>query len=210
MVKPAKTISECQACGATSPKCLGRCQGWGGWNTRRRRGPTSARWRSRQMDGARRGCRPGLVGRRAPWSSGGRGAGRSRAPTSYVETHRHHDRARRADRALVFVVRGGVTLLGGASRIGKSTLLMQRWRHGDRRAPVALRHRRSVCGAGRSARAAPEDDENFEVLATTDLTTSGCAHAKPTFVPCSTRSNLRSAELVASAVVAQLATSRRG
>lgn len=101
-----KTVYECTACGAQSPKWLGRCTGCGGWST--------------------------LEEIRAP--ARGRTQTRTTSPVAPVAisdvvadaTERFSTGLSELDRVLGGgVVRGGVTLLGGEPGIGKSTLLMQ-------------------------------------------------------------------------------------
>lgn len=104
----AKSHYECTACGATSPKWLGRCLGCGDWNTLE-----EVRGRTPAASG-----RPGaVVARAVPVSLGEVVADNvARIQTGIGEL----------DRALGGgVVVGGVTLLGGDPGIGKSTLLMQ-------------------------------------------------------------------------------------
>jgi len=106
--KAAKTIFECTACGAQSPKWLGRCPGCGNWSTleENRVAPRS---------------------NRAPARSGASGV----LPVAIADVVA--DDAERFTTGIVEldrvlgggVVRGGVTLLGGEPGIGKSTLLMQ-------------------------------------------------------------------------------------
>ena len=106
MGKTAKTVYECTACGAQSPKWLGRCSGCGGWNTLEEQRVS------------------GRASRVAPKSS-------SKAPVAIADvvaddSERFSTGLTELDRVLGGgVVPGGVTLLGGEPGIGKSTLLMQ-------------------------------------------------------------------------------------
>ncbi len=109
MAKAAKTLFECTACGATSPKWLGRCPSCGGWSTleetRAARTPSSTR--------------------------GGPGARAAELPIALTDVQmddadRFSTGLGELDRVLGGgVVRGGVTLLGGDPGIGKSTLILQ-------------------------------------------------------------------------------------
>jgi DNA repair protein RadA/Sms len=106
--KAAKTVFECTACGAQSPKWLGRCPGCGSWSTleENRVAPRSNRAPARSGSG---GVVPVAIGDVVADDA-------ERFTTGIVEL----------DRVLGGgVVRGGVTLLGGEPGIGKSTLLMQ-------------------------------------------------------------------------------------
>ncbi len=108
MAKAAKTIYECTACGATSPKWLGRCTNCGGWSTleETRFTAPSARALGSELRGAER---PVALIDVDPDAA-------ERFSTGFAEL----------DRVLGGgAVRGGVTLLGGDPGIGKSTLLMQ-------------------------------------------------------------------------------------
>src|SRR3954452_7822904 len=105
MAKAAKTLYECQACGATSPKWLGRCAGCGGWNT---------------LEEVRVSARSSGVG-----SSSGPGLGSKGARPVALADIRLEDAPRMStgigelDRVLGGgVVRGAVTLLGGDPGIG--------------------------------------------------------------------------------------------
>lgn len=107
MSKAAKTVYECTACGAQSPKWLGRCPGCGSWSTleENRVAPRSQRAPARSATAAV----PVAIGEVVADDA-------ERFSTGIVEL----------DRVLGGgVVRGGVTLLGGEPGIGKSTLLMQ-------------------------------------------------------------------------------------
>lgn len=107
MAKVGKTLYECTACGAQSPKWLGRCSGCGGWNTLEEvRAPS------------------------APRGGGGRaGAAAHPVPLGEVSTRperRHPCGIAELDRVLGGgIVEGSVVLIGGDPGIGKSTLLMQ-------------------------------------------------------------------------------------
>ena len=108
MSKAAKTVFECTACGAQSPKWLGRCPGCGSWSTleENRVAPRSNRAPARSSGSA---VLPVAIGDVVADDA-------ERFSTGIVEL----------DRVLGGgVVRGGVTLLGGEPGIGKSTLLMQ-------------------------------------------------------------------------------------
>jgi DNA repair protein RadA/Sms len=106
--KAAKIVYECTACGAQSPKWLGRCPGCGGWSTleEQRVNPRAAR-------------------------NAGRVSASGVMPVAIADVEA--DNAERFGTGIVEldrvlgggVVRGGVTLLGGEPGIGKSTLLMQ-------------------------------------------------------------------------------------
>jgi len=106
--KAAKTVYECSACGAQSPKWLGRCSGCGGWNT------------LEEQRVAPRGSRSAPAPRAklsAPVAIG---------DVVADDAERFSTGISELDRVLGGgVVRGGVTLLGGEPGIGKSTLLMQ-------------------------------------------------------------------------------------
>jgi DNA repair protein RadA/Sms len=105
MSKAARTSYECTACGAQSPKWLGRCPGCAGWNT---------------LEEVRVGTRAsGIVPRpgNLPIAIG---------DVADSDAQRFVTGLSEFDRVLGGgVVRGGVVLLGGEPGIGKSTLLMQ-------------------------------------------------------------------------------------
>jgi len=115
--KKAQTIYVCTACGASSPRWLGRCPQCQGWGTL-----AEERARAAASGGGRAGAGAG---------SGGVGGDGHRAPTKLSEVRA--DDARRLptglgelDRVLGGgVVGGSVVLVGGDPGIGKSTLLMQ-------------------------------------------------------------------------------------
>ncbi|HEX2678027.1 MAG TPA: DNA repair protein RadA, partial [Polyangiales bacterium] len=106
MAKTAKTLFECTACGATSPKWLGRCPNCGGWSTLEE---TRATTPARNPTGQRAAEHPVAL-----------------SDVSADDAERFSTGLPELDRVLGGgVVRGGVTLLGGDPGIGKSTLLMQ-------------------------------------------------------------------------------------
>lgn len=103
----ASTQYVCQACGATSPKWLGRCLACGGWNT--------------------------LVEEKVTTTSGGKRRALPRAEGALPIAEIPADRAMRVPTSMVELDRvlgggavlGGVVLVGGDPGVGKSTLLMQ-------------------------------------------------------------------------------------
>ena len=113
MPKAVKTHFECTACGAQSPKWMGKCSNCGGWST------------LEEVRSTR-----GVGGRGSAAASPGTASARPRAvPLGEVQ---HDDTARfpcgigEFDRVLGGgIVAGAVGLLGGEPGIGKSTLLMQ-------------------------------------------------------------------------------------
>lgn len=191
MAKTAKTAYECQACGAVSPKWLGRCVGCGGWNTLEE---------TRVAGGRGSGAGP------AP------GAGRkplALAEIAVSDAPRASSGLKELDRALGGgVVPGAVVLLGGDPGIGKSTLLMQAL------ANMAGQGRRALYVTGeesagqvalRARRLKMRDD--FEVLATTDLDDALAAltNQPPAVAVIDSIQTLRSADLESAAgSVAQL------
>ena len=109
MSKVAKTVYECTACGATSPKWLGRCPSCGGWSTLEE-------------------LRYGQQAASASHGGSARGVTRPVAISDVVadDAQRFSTGLGELDRVLGGgIVRGGVVLLGGEPGIGKSTLLMQ-------------------------------------------------------------------------------------
>ena len=157
-----KTVYACAACGATSPKWLGRCPGCGEWNTLEESAGEISERTLERSGGAGRSSR-------AVKKLGEVGADEAeRLPTGIAEF----------DRALGGgLVAGGVILLGGDPGIGKSTLLLQTLGALARRdtkvlyvsgeesaAQVALRARRlAASGPGREGVLA------VDMLATTEL-----------------------------------------
>ncbi|HKP58923.1 MAG TPA: DNA repair protein RadA [Polyangiales bacterium] len=153
MPKAAKTLYECQACGATSPKWLGRCSGCGGWNT---------------LEETR-------VSARAPSGvaakSGGGGRPVPLAEIQLEEAPRMSTGLGELDRVLGGgVVRGGVTLLGGDPGIGKSTLLMQALAGmaGEGRQVLYVTGEESAAQVALRARRL-RMQEDFAILASTEL-----------------------------------------
>jgi DNA repair protein RadA/Sms len=108
MAKPAKTVFECTACGAVSPKWLGRCATCGGWSTLEEVRASSA------------------AARATPTAARGRETPIAIADVDVDAAERFSTGLGELDRVLGGgAVLGGVTLLGGDPGIGKSTLLMQ-------------------------------------------------------------------------------------
>ncbi len=107
--KPAKTQYTCSACGAVSPKWLGKCPGCAEWNTLEE---TIA-----EASGAARHRYQSLAKTQAVATlSDIDAADVARTPTGQPEL----------DRVLGGgIVEGGVVLIGGDPGIGKSTLLLQ-------------------------------------------------------------------------------------
>lgn len=106
MAKAPKSHFECTACGATSPRWLGRCPGCSDWNTLQEvRAIGAGRASSSSVPSAKPVALGDIVADEAVRFSSGVGE---------------------VDRVLGGgIVAGGVVLLGGAPGIGKSTLLMQ-------------------------------------------------------------------------------------
>jgi DNA repair protein RadA/Sms len=153
MAKAAKTLYECQACGATSPKWLGRCLGCGGWNTLEETRVT-ARSSGVAAAGSGKGARPVAL-----------------ADIHLEDAPRLSTGIGELDRVLGGgVVRGAVTLLGGDPGIGKSTLLMQAlagMAGTGQRVLYVTGEESAMQVALRARRLKMRDD--FEVLATTEL-----------------------------------------
>lgn len=137
MTTKPKTVYVCSACGATTPRWLGRCAQCGEWGTlaeeRVRSGPAgrAASARAAKPGGrATRGAGPGGAGEAraagiaAPGAAGGRA--QRLGAVSADDARRMPSGMPEVDRVLGGgVVAGGVTLVGGDPGIGKSTLLMQ-------------------------------------------------------------------------------------
>lgn len=109
MAKVEKTRYECSACGASSPKWLGKCPGCGAWSTL-----SEVRIAARGRASA---ASPMACSTRQPIALGAVVAD---------DAERFQSGIGELDRVLGGgVVVGGVVLLGGDPGIGKSTLLMQ-------------------------------------------------------------------------------------
>jgi DNA repair protein RadA/Sms len=193
MPKPAKTLYECQACGATSPKWLGRCTGCGGWNTLEE---TRAR-------GAARG------GGSASSTRAGGSRPVALADIRLEDAPRMSTGIGELDRVLGGgVVPGGVTLLGGDPGIGKSTLLMQAlagMAGAGRRVLYVTGEESASQVALRARRLRMRED--FSVLATTELEDALAAISgePPAVAVIDSIQTLRSSELESSSgSVAQL------
>jgi DNA repair protein RadA/Sms len=187
IAKRARTAFVCSACGAASPRWLGRC-------------PTCGAWES-------------LVEERVePRSAGGRlnVAGDRTRPTPLADVA--PDGARRLETGLAEldrvlgggVVLGGVVLLGGDPGIGKSTLLMQAL------AGIAARGHAVLYASGeesaaqialRARRLGAEGIDRVLVQATTEITELEGAidDEKPDVVVVDSIQTLRSAELESAA-----------
>jgi len=115
-----KTIFQCQACGHTSPKWLGKCPDCDAWNTI---------VEERQVSGMRQAGRSPFEKPRPLVLSSISGGKEKRVSTGIKEF----------DRVLGGgVVEGSVVLVGGDPGIGKSTLLMQAVWHLSERTGKAL------------------------------------------------------------------------
>jgi len=190
MTKPAKkarTAFVCNACGASSPRWLGRC-------------PTCGAWESlveERLEPRATGARANVAGDRT-------------RPTALADVA--PDAARRIETGLPELDRvlgggpvlGGVILLGGDPGIGKSTLLMQAL------AGVAARGRKALYASGeesaaqialRARRLGTEGVEKVLVQATTELDELEQAidEDKPDVVVVDSIQTLRSAELESAA-----------
>ncbi len=131
----------CQACGASSPKWLGRCADCGEWNSlveeAVRAAPTSL-----AATIARGGAFSGMVGGPAPTSDGDGGGGNPLGGISYMGASHSRPRSITEVEAIIHqrdstgigefdrtlgggVVPGSLILIGGDPGIGKSTLLTQ-------------------------------------------------------------------------------------
>lgn len=103
-----KIIYQCQACGNTSPKWMGKCPDCGGWNSFVEEKVTSSKRQTSELDS---------IGTSVPM------------PLSEVEAiseKRVATGVGEFDRVLGGgIVQGSVTLIGGDPGIGKSTLILQ-------------------------------------------------------------------------------------
>ncbi len=182
MAKP-KTVYACNACGATSPRWLGRCPSCGEWNTLVEE-----------------------VVRPAAAKSGAAARASTASPVLLADVEA--DDARRIpigigelDRALGGgLVAGGVVLLGGDPGIGKSTLLMQALAALAAQGRVALYVTGEESAAQialRGRRLGAEGIERVHVQATTDLADVEAAIAKlrPDVVVLDSIQTVRSADL---------------
>src|SRR5690348_13077668 len=107
MVARSETHFSCQACGAITPRWVGRCTQCGAWNT-------IVEETTRKKAGSRTGA-PVVQSKPEPISAIDADHA-ARVPTGMSEL----------DRVLGGgVVLGGVTLVGGDPGVGKSTLLLQ-------------------------------------------------------------------------------------
>ena len=109
MPRRPETVFSCTACGAQSPRWIGRCPECGGWNTLVEEAAAPVSSRTRGGKGAAPGAAPVPL-------SGVDAADAPRLSTGHPEV----------DRVLGGgLVAGSVVLLGGEPGIGKSTLLLQ-------------------------------------------------------------------------------------
>ena len=114
-----KTVFQCQACGFTSPKWLGKCPDCGAWN--------SFSEEKQDTKGAR--SSPGNTGADPQPLSAVTGGTEKRSRTGIVEL----------DRVLGGgLVSGAIILVGGDPGIGKSTLILQAMSHIAERAGTVL------------------------------------------------------------------------
>lgn len=147
----AKTVYECAACGAQTPKWLGRCQNCGGWSTLEE---TRTQPRAARGGPSRAAVRPVAI-----------------AGVAADESERFSTGLPELDRVLGGgVVPGGVVLLGGEPGIGKSTLLMQAVAgvaHGGRRVLYVTGEESAAQVAMRARRLGVSED--LLLLATVDL-----------------------------------------
>ena len=156
--KSAKTVYVCSACGAASPRWLGRCsqcQEWG----------TLVEERSRSVAGSKavRGLSAVAPGREATRIADVQADDARRVPTGIGEF----------DRVLGGgVVAGGVVLVGGDPGIGKSTLLMQAlasMAHAGARTLYVTGEESAAQVALRAQRLGVPGVDDVAVQATTDL-----------------------------------------
>lgn len=192
MVKAAKTLYECQACGATSPKWLGRCTSCGGWNTLEETRVSARSSGVAASGGVTKGARPVAL-----------------AEIQLEDAPRMSTGIGELDRVLGGgVVRGGVTLLGGDPGIGKSTLVMQALAGmaGTGRHVLYVTGEESAMQVALRARRLRMRDD-FEVLATTELDDALAALSSkpPALAVIDSIQTMRAAELESAAgSVAQL------
>ena len=110
-----KTLFTCNACGATSPRWLGKCPGCGAWNSLIESVPDSASGGKNRLG--------------APQGYAGLANAQPVTPLAAIEAQdiaRTPSGLAELDRVLGGgVVEGGVVLIGGDPGIGKSTLLLQ-------------------------------------------------------------------------------------
>lgn len=110
-----KTLFTCNACGATSPRWLGKCPGCGAWNSLIESVPDSASGGKNRLG--------------APQGYAGLANAQPVTPLAAIEAQdiaRTPSGLSELDRVLGGgVVEGGVVLIGGDPGIGKSTLLLQ-------------------------------------------------------------------------------------
>jgi DNA repair protein RadA/Sms len=114
-VAKEKTLFTCNACGATSPRWLGKCPGCGAWNSLIESVPDSASGGKNRLG--------------APQGYAGLANAQPVTPLAAIEAQdiaRTPSGLSELDRVLGGgVVEGGVVLIGGDPGIGKSTLLLQ-------------------------------------------------------------------------------------
>ena len=108
-----KSIYTCNACGATSPRWLGKCPGCGAWNT--------------LVESAAESAAPGKNRLSAGFAAlAPSSAVQALAEIEAVDVPRTPTGQGELDRVLGGgIVPGGVVLIGGDPGIGKSTLLLQ-------------------------------------------------------------------------------------
>jgi DNA repair protein RadA/Sms len=187
IAKRARTDFVCSACGAASPRWLGRCPACGAWES----------LVEERVEPRAGGGRPNLAGDRT-------------RPTPLADVA--PDAARRIETGLGEldrvlgggVVLGGVVLLGGDPGIGKSTLLMQAL------AGIAARGHKVLYASGeesaaqialRARRLGAEGVDRVLVQATTEITEleGAIEDERPDVVVVDSIQTLRSAELESAA-----------
>ncbi|HNK52577.1 AAA family ATPase, partial [Ottowia sp.] len=108
-----KTVYTCHACGASSPRWLGKCPGCGAWNSLVEAVAEAATGGRNRLGGAFAALAPST-------------AVRPLAAIEAVDVARSPTGQAELDRVLGGgLVAGGVVLIGGDPGIGKSTLLLQ-------------------------------------------------------------------------------------